>query len=333
MKKKHWKSCVIAVCERHGLLFDGNVKQVKGCSNAVFVLGNNLYVKFFVERSHYENEVEGSTLALDAGVPTTRLLAHGLLQWRGGRKWPYTVSSRLGSQCVRDVFDITVVNFMEMAHFLGVTMRRLHRVALPGGGDGIMTTQRFAKWNAIMVARRTSLLQEPERHKYLRKALSPTALAQIESYLPQNVLPFFVWGDTPCFLHGDMNNENLRLRRERDRWTPAGILDFGDCLLDGGHRIYDFVAIHLSIFGCDKDALLTFLHAYGFENVPHARDFPRICMVYALLNESPALRTARGCLPEMSKCASLEQVATMIFDVSTPKNVGFWSTFGAPGKE
>lgn len=147
----------------------------------------------------------------------------------------------------------------------------------------------------------------------------------MDEYLPENPLTLIAWGDAPAFLHGDLNDENVLLKPTAwGAWVASGIIDFGDCVT-GGHRLYDFIAVHLSVFGCDKDLLVVFLHAYGWKGLPDAKSFAFVCMALALLSDSPALRTAAGYLPQLKECATLQDAAALIFDV-TSKTRGIWSS-------
>ena len=127
-------------------------------------------------------------------------------------------------------------------------------------------------------------------------------------------MALFHRGDRPCYLHGDLNNDNVLLRR--GCWaSPFSLLDFSDSLF--GHRMYDFVAIHLSVFMCDKNLLNVFLHNYGFDRLPESSSvFAYICFVYTMLSDSPAFKSAVNCVPHLRKCKSLHEMATILFDVA-----------------
>ena len=127
-----------------------------------------------------------------------------------------------------------------------------------------------------------------------------------------NWTSLFRWGDWPRYLHGDLNNENVLYDKRNGRF---GLLDFGDSFY--GHCVYDFVAVHLSVFACSKQLLSICLHNYGLDLLPESpKSFAYACMVYMLLSDSPAFKTASFCRPQVKDCDTLEEMAEILFDLT-----------------
>ena len=143
-----------------------------------------------------------------------------------------------------------------------------------------------------------------------------------------------------CFLHADLCDENVLLLEKSEyvkdnsiqkitfainqfnsiNFFPTAIIDFGDSRI--GDPIYDFVAIHLSVFRCDKYLFRIFLYYYNktiFDlnipfNLPSVEEFSYIAMCYTLLNESPALKSAISYKEEVANAKDFKDMEKILWD-------------------
>ena len=257
-------------------------------------------------------ELDGLARGAETGLPVPRVLAQGMLK-RGTR---YLVASRLAGRPLHSMAVLEHQMALDMAVFLGKAVRALHdsrRTVLPCESD-----LHAAQWCRLMATRLDAL---PSQRWLRRRMHCSSARAQLRSdsgFWPVNWMSLFAWSDRPVYLHGDINNENILIRScSSNTKTAFGLLDFSDSLF--GHRLYDFVAVHVSIFTCDKRLLSLFLQAYGMHALPpSAAAFAYACFVYCLLCDSPAFRTAVHFVPQLADCATLSDMAALLFDVSVP---------------
>ncbi len=277
----------------------------------VYVL-QSVVVKLFPrsDRRAFVRELDGLSRGAELRLPVPRVVAQGSLK-RGVR---FLVTTRLRGMPLRSFAEITHRDAMDMAVFAARSLRALHdsrRVAEPLEKD-----MRVSKWCRLMRRRLPLLPLTGWLTRRMHRESARQELRHDSGFWPVNWMALFAWGDEPVYLHGDLNNENVLLDHRKDG-SRFSMIDFGDSLF--GHRLYDFVAVHLSLFACDKRLLALFLQVYGGEGLPPtAALFAHACFVYCLLSESPAFRTAVHFIPRLSECASLSEMATIVFDVSVP---------------
>lgn len=217
-------------CDAHSLQCD-RVKPLGATSNAVFRLRGGHVIKFFVGaagQTQYECELEGLRRAAAAHVISPMHMGHGRLSMiDSGPPIPFVIATRVRGDSLRNVLhNMALHDMYRLAMFLGASLRRLHDSA---GSAAVDEAHAWSNWLRLMVRRRERLSSRA-CVKYMRKALSASAFAQIDAYLPGNPLTLFVWDDKPCFLHGDLNNENVLMAwgKATGAWLPSGIIDFGD---------------------------------------------------------------------------------------------------------
>ncbi len=278
----------------------------------IVYLLRDVVVKLFPAGAHdaFLRELDGLARGREVGLPVPRVLAQGRLK----RDTHFLVTSRLPGCALRTLPSLEHRTALDMAVFLGLALRALHdspRAVPPCESD-----RHAAQWCRLMARRLAAL---PSQRWLCRRMRCASARAELQSdsgFWPTNWMALFAWGDRPVYLHGDVNNENI-LIDDRPAKAAFGVLDFSDSLF--GHRLYDFVAIHLSVFTCDKRLLALFLQVYGMRGLPPTSDaFAYACFVYCLLCDSPAFRTAVEFVPQLGDCATLSQMATLLFDVSAP---------------
>jgi aminoglycoside phosphotransferase (APT) family kinase protein len=287
------------------------VTRLDDTTVTVYVLGA-VVVKVFPADAldAFVRELDGLARGAEAGLPVPRVLAQGRLK----SDTRFLVSSRLPGRPLLSLPSIEHQTALDMAVFLGRAMRALHdsrRVVLPSESD-----RHAAEWCRLMGRRLAGLSSQQWLCRRMHCASARAELQSDSGFWPNNWMSLYAWGDRPVYLHGDLNNENI-LIDERYANSAFGVLDFSDSLF--GHRLYDFVAIHMSVFACDKRLLALFLQVYGVQGLPAtASAFAYACFVYCLLCDSPAFRAAAEVVPQLRDCASLSQMATLLFDVSQP---------------
>jgi hypothetical protein len=105
------------------------------------------------------------------------------------------------------------------------------------------------------------------------------------------------------------------------RWEPLYLVDFADATV--GDRCYELIPIHISLFRCDKDALITFLKTYA----QHAglpidavwgppQTFSYRLMCYTLLHTQDALRTVWQCRPDLKSCTTLRELEDKMWGIN-----------------
>jgi hypothetical protein len=103
-------------------------------------------------------------------------------------------------------------------------------------------------------------------------------------------------------------------------WETSGIIDFGDTLM--GDPIFDLVALHVSIFRCNKRLLKRFLDKYGLDRWPELKQgrgglsFSKIAMCYTLWHPCDALKTVYLKKPHFMKLMKLEELEKALWDLS-----------------
>ena len=85
-----------------------------------------------------------------------------------------------------------------------------------------------------------------------------------------------------CLIHADLTHDYVLGAFQDGHWRPTGLIDFGDAWV--GDRIYELVAVHLSVFQADTLLLQAFLNAYRFDAAVRER-FVERAMLATLLFE------------------------------------------------
>ncbi len=286
-----------------GCFDESSVRMAKGTTFPVFLLGESLVVKLFDDDRAWQSEQDGLRQC-GANAATADLVPRLLASGNFSRKrWKFVVVSMLKGRCVRVVKTLPGRSAIEMAATLGCALRAIH------GSGHSSEEDRFGEWCRLMNERRARVSSQPWLRKRIKKESALLQLEPDSSFWPTNWTSLFRWGDRPCFLHGDLNNENVLYDKTSGKF---GLLDFGDSFF--GHRLYDFVAVHLSVFACEKALLSICLHNYGVDMLPDSpKTFAYACMVYTLLSDSPAFKTASFCRPKIKQCETLEEMAEILF--------------------
>ena len=287
-----------------------DVGRLERRDGTVFVL-DDIVLKLFHSsaESQYLAELSGlERCCVDPanllGRSTPRVVATG----RRGRFF-YVICSRLPGKGLLQRRQLRLTNMVSLAVYLGHALRELHNSRQ--AGDELDAV----KWGRELRGRQFNVA----KLRHVRKILRPSARRELKSdsaFWPTNLLAL-LGNDSLCYLHGDLNNENVLALKTKSGEMQFGIIDFADSCC--GHRLFDFVPIHLSVFCCDKALFVTFLHAYGFDHLPSdPSELARLLMIYCMLSASPALKTAVSYIPEIRNCDSMSQVTDLLFNVSKP---------------
>lgn len=161
--------------------------------------------------------------------------------------------------------------------------------------------------------------------------MPPHFLAQLDEYLPHNLLEFME-ADCIRFIHCDIIRDHILLKKnETGRWKISGLIDFGDARF--GDPFYELCALHTNLFLCDREALANLVLGYvAATDITYTQsenwkglmrpDFVYRAMVYLLLyefNQFQNLKKQRGIFvrnPGYKELPNLEELAEKIWSIS-----------------
>lgn len=256
-------------------------------------------------------------------------------------EWPYLVVSYVEGETLEAAWDrMAAADKEAMASELGRLTAFVHAMPLPtsplrlgqppppndtyGGAERLPDS-----WDAFVRFMQTQRRNCVQQHRQWA-SLPPHLLAQLDDYLPplDTLASFLSASSAPppndaaaaVWLHSDLTATNL-IMRAADRcaaadsvpaWEVGGLIDFGDAKV--GHRIYDFVALHVLVFRCDKPLLRRFFLAYGATNLP-SHGFAYTAMCLSLLHEHDIIGAIARIVPDFTP--SLHQLATLLWEYET----------------
>jgi hygromycin-B 7''-O-kinase len=310
-----WRPFVEQVCARHGLVPCAEVRAGLPGTYPTFSVMDRWVVKYFGRlfdglESYQVEATLGRALATAPGIPAPALLAAGrLFEEQGGWAWPYLVYAYLPGVSLGEVYDqVTRPDRLAAAAYLGRAIRRLHSLP-PVGGSGRLA----ADWN-VYRAFLAGQHRQCRQALAAAKALPDGLLDQVEAYLPP-LAQLIEWRAAPHWIHADLTRDHLLGRLEQGRWISHGLIDFGDART--GDLAYELVALHLDLFGCDRELLAAFLAAYG---LPEAEQpaLLRRAMTMTLLHQFSAgcLQVAFRAVPAARQAETLAQLAGWIWGVT-----------------
>jgi len=251
-------------------------------------------------------------LAADPAIPAPKMIASGRLDPNDGCRWEYIVSSQLPGESYGAVRErLHDADRRDMTRFIADVARRIHHLN-PAAVAGLDLPLAWESWDTFLTGQ---LRFCTERHRAWG-TLPEALIEQIATYLVPLPLPQseqFIHLDRPAVLHCDLTVDHILGEWCEDRWIPTGIIDFGDSRV--GDPVYDLVALHTDCFGGDKHLLLAFLDRYDFRPARQP-DFVYRAMCMTLLHEFNVLETVFIDLPTARKVASLDDLATLIWDVN-----------------
>ncbi len=310
----YWRPYVEEICSRHGLGPCNEVRSGLPGTFPVFIVDGRRVVKLFGElfdggaRYRIERELYG-LLASDREIPAPALVASGTLFDAGaGWPWPYIVAEAIPGESLSAVeARLSFQDKVAACRFLAPAVRRIHALTPEPPSHLPLTWDTFERF---LAGRRAGCVENHRTWGFLPERL----VAQLDDYIPplsdlvDRTVP-------PRVLHCDLNADHLLGYFEGDHWRPSGIIDFGDAM--AGDRLYEFVALHLGLFRCDKHLLRTFLADYGFDEALR-RDFARRAMGMTLLHEFDVLSAVSPAFSDAARVDSLAELAALLWDLERP---------------
>lgn len=307
----YWRPYIAAICARHSLSTEPEISVGLAGTNPVFLIDRRYVVKLYTElfsgADSFARELACYTLLSqqrELAVPS--LIVQGRLfddDW----PWPYLVISAIRGSSYGAIDAQTTVDRPHVADWLGALCRQLH--ALPVLPTGPLEPT-WDAWLTFLSERRAACVSN---HRMWR-TLPDHLIEQIESYLP----PIEALIDStrpPCLLHGDLNADHLLGEVHNGVWQPTGVIDFGDARI--GDPCYEFLALHLGLFGGDTTLLQHFLRSYGFPSA-HEHNLAQRAMSYTLLHEFNVLAAVREQLAQAAPIHDLDQLARLLWTVDQP---------------
>eukprot|EP00743_Colponemidia_sp_Colp-15_P009092 GILK01009918.1.p1 GENE.GILK01009918.1~~GILK01009918.1.p1 ORF type:complete len:872 (+),score=148.00 GILK01009918.1:352-2616(+) len=242
------------------------------------------------------------------------------LTWR----WPYLVFNRLPGTNLGKILDNEVVpcsvsSLKKLAEWMGTVLKTLHGLQMSTAED---ESKHIDDWMSFLHTQLTRCYAKHIGTTFEQKRL----FSAVETFLPDanDLADSLFAAKRIVFLHGDLNSENVLGNvvsqvSSESTFEPTALLDFGDAFY--GDPLYDLVALHISMFRCDKKLLRIFLESYGWPEQDYLGDikcrqeFAYRAMCYTLLHVGNALGMAFEYVPELATATSLEEVATALWQL------------------
>lgn len=290
------------VCGALGIATAGGLQTMTFGQNPAFAVDGRV-VKLVQPRFLESLENERRALRVLAGQSDAflPLLASGL------EPCPFVVTALVADAVpLRAVWrELSAVDDMLLAKWCAETVGVL-RKCTPRDADAAAWRGSVARWRA----------NAPYKHA-LACTLPPLLVAQVSSFVAQH-LPV-VGEEQLQLLHGDINDENVLVRRRGAHWQPVALVDFGDSFA-AGDVLYELMAVYCSALRCARPLMAAFAVLSGDARVLDAS--PLALMAYALIHPCDPLSTALQWRPELQRSAvSLEALAEAIFGIASKVNV------------
>jgi hygromycin-B 7''-O-kinase len=125
--------------------------------------------------------------------------------------------------------------------------------------------------------------------------------------------PLLTPGAPPHLIHADLTADHLLMKREGERWSVCGLIDFGDAMV--GSLYYELVALQIDLLRGDRNLMRNFLVAYGLEEHEWKR-LPRRALSAALLHCFDVIGPALSLRPELKRAPDLETLAELLWGLA-----------------
>ncbi|MBB1252255.1 phosphotransferase family protein [Streptomyces alkaliterrae] len=290
------RPAVTRLCERLGVP-GARPEPFEEGSLPVYAVGEELVLKLYPPPYVDELRVESAALrALHGRLPVAVPEVRAAEVVEG---WGVLLMDRLpGESLARAWPGLSAAERRRVVEFLGRALAATHAVPPPDDlGPADWAT--FVKDQAAGCVARQRELGTPAA--WLRQI--PDFLAAVE--LPAGPTVFLHTEFMPVHVHG---------RREGERWTVTGLLDFEPSMR--GAREYDLVAVGLFVTRGDAGLLHAFLTAYGLEEREIAA-IPRVAMAYTLLHRHCHLPWFSREIPP-GDATTFDELAHRWFGVTAP---------------
>jgi hygromycin-B 7''-O-kinase len=205
-----------------GLPADGHFVSKAGWTSRAWV-GDEYVVRLSNDRARDAYVHEARVVALLAGsdVPHARHVAHG-----AGPDGSWYVSERLPGRTLHDVWpEADVPTRHAIVESLGVALRALHRVPVPGDllPPWLEDALRGGAWPAYHPPVVSAALEQVDAARR-RHGRDSRLLDDITVWIHER-LPLF-GADDPVLVHGDLHGSNIMV----DRGRVTGLIDFAEAL-------------------------------------------------------------------------------------------------------
>ena len=308
MDPDFWTPHVLDVCARHGFPAESIRSGLAG-TYPTFIVSERWVVKFFGrlfdgQQAHAVEQAAGRLLCGWKTLPVAQIQAEGQLRDEsGGWPWPYLVYNFLPGVSIGEVYEqVLPEEKLRLARDMGRVVRELHGLPLPAEGPLRRDWAPFHAFLSELYAACPARLAE-------WKAFPSHLLAQVNGFLPP-LDELIDESALPRFLHGDLTRDHLLGQVREGRWTTSGWIDFGDAR--AGDPFYEWVALHLDLFGGDCALMGAFLDAYGLP-ADQRSGFARRAMAYTLLFPFNVTGMHMERHPELSGCGTVEELAEKIW--------------------
>ncbi len=220
-----WLDAVAEICRRHDLDAEDLYAECSG-TNVVFRIRTGPWIKLFPPLWLQDHARERTALAAARTVPgltVPHIIETGTLE-----DWPYLVLSHVEGAAVGTVWaDMTTAERVDVARQVGALMARLHEV------DPRACAAIAPDWDAWVADALASTVARQRGHG-LDEVWAADLTSWIEALPPMGLEA----GDEPVFLHADLTDDHIFVRRDEGRWRVTGLIDFGDAMV--GDRLYEF---------------------------------------------------------------------------------------------
>ena len=287
-----WGPFVRRVCRQHGFVC-GEVSPCLPGTYPTFLVRleeaglhqptGHIVVKFYGtlfngdEAFHTEHGILNWLADQSLPIHSPGILAEGQLN----QDWWYSVYEHIPGESISQVrAGLSPGDWRSVAGQLGEYLSKLHRLPPPRLSMAVDTIQ--PGWDGY-----ASFLREQRLHCYTNHQewgdLPQHLLDQIGAFvLPVEQLIDFT---APSHLiHADLTADHLLGRFVNGTWQSLAIIDWGDART--GNLLYELVALHLDMFGCDKALLKCFLDSYGLPEFLRV-NFPQKTLSMVLLHQFP----------------------------------------------
>jgi hygromycin-B 7''-O-kinase len=300
-----WTPYVQLVCRRHRLAPCESIRMGVPGTCPTFIVSDRWVVKFFGRLFEggegFRVEREANRLvARDPAIPAAPVVAEGELgsqDW----PWPYLVYAFVPGLSLGELREqVSHQDLLRVAGELGEKIRRLHE--LPLAGSAVFPAD-WEVYRRFLSGQRAACVENHTAWGVLPRRL----VEQLVDFLPDP--GELLDSRPPHLIHADLTRDHLLGQIVDGRWHSLALIDFGDA--QTGSLYYELVALHLDLFGADRQLLAAFVNAYGLDAVDRA-GLPRKAMAASLLHRFNVLD---GLPPELLHTETLEELAERLWRI------------------
>lgn len=311
-----WQPYISHICFQHDIRIEKIFVGIPG-TNVVFVINDTYVIKIYTPFSDgptsakLEPEIyrlmELYYPAVNHLISIPKILFSGqLFEKSKNWVWPYIILGWIPGTTYKSVAcNITIDEKNIILRTLAQSLKLFSSIPF----SEIEVFQELERSFSYELRERYFSCQE--RH-FLWNTMSPSMIKEIPQYiLSPNMFTFFV-DDSACIVHGDLTGDHLIGELKNGKWSPNGIIDFGDVKVTT--HMYEIIALHLDMFECNKQLLRIFLEVYKPEYLSLA-DFPKRMMILTLLHEFNILKRVYVKFPQAIHITNLDFFADLLWNV------------------